>query len=647
MFYYYEEEWILKSEMQKIEKRIVVKCVIATLCVVLIFTLSIAQSKYMEQKINETSQSYLSVFSLQSASIINHQINEKFKDLDVLSHTIEKLELRSEEIAKIITEQKNQDFLEYNIILKNGDLVMPEKTILNEEVRASILSANNSYIRNLFSGEAFAAADNSRKMGKDTIFVYGVPIYKNDNVEGVLVAYYSGSFFRNLAWPKNLDDQNHTLLADANGNPVFVPGKLSGSKEYDNALARIAEGWNLEGQAGEQLKKDILGGKDGVLRYTSGSEDLYVSYHPLGINQWFLITLIPAQTVKVQFHAIYGDLIPSLIYLVIILGTMGMYFSYIRSQNVKRLEYRLKQQSVNDESYRMIMEQSNDIIFEYDTVAKTYYHTSNFKKTFGYEPRKRGFLGFLERDYIHPDDLLRLVEMYESMKEQKHLCETEVRIVRADGEYIWVHIYLTGIFDNDSRLVRVIGKIEDINDKKMEMERFKELAVMDSATGVYNKQTTEDMINLYLKGEGRNGTHAIFIIDIDDFKLINDDHGHRQGDFIISEMGTAINRIFRSTDIKGRIGGDEFMVLVKDIESLDFITNKAKAVCEIFKDKDIGGDKQISVSASIGIAIYDKDGTTYEELYEAADRALYTCKNVRKGTFSFCGPKELMKVSSR
>ncbi|HVI42470.1 MAG TPA: GGDEF domain-containing protein, partial [Anaerovoracaceae bacterium] len=169
---------------------------------------------------------------------------------------------------------------------------------------------------------------------------------------------------------------------------------------------------------------------------------------------------------------------------------------------------------------------------------------------------------------------------------------------------------------------------------------------MDSATGVYNKQTTEDMINAFLNGEGKYGRHAMLMIDIDDFKGINDDHGHRIGDMVISALGTELNQIFRASDIKGRIGGDEFMILMKDIEGMDLIISKAKAICHIFKNRELDENRKVDVSASIGIAIYDKDGSTYGELYEAADRALYNCKSYQKGTFAFCTEAE-MKISDR
>jgi diguanylate cyclase (GGDEF)-like protein/PAS domain S-box-containing protein len=331
------------------------------------------------------------------------------------------------------------------------------------------------------------------------------------------------------------------------------------------------------------------------------------------------------------------DILQASLYILVVALSVAVFIIYIKNQRFKRRARAMQIESIKDESYRMIMEQTNDIIFEYDTKDKTYFHTTNFKKNFGYEPTKTGLLGSLEYDYVHPDDVVRFVEMYERMRQDHRIAEAEVRIINSNGEYLWTRIFMLGVFDQSGKLARVVGKIVNIDEKKRELQYLKAKADTDSATGVLNKQTTEDMIKSFLSGEGRFGKHAMLMIDIDDFKTINDDFGHRAGDAIIAALGTELNRIFRTSDIKGRVGGDEFMVLMKDIDSegRDFIAHKAKDICQLFGNYKFEGKKRINFSASIGIAFYDVDGSSYEELYEAADQALYKSKNAKKGTFAF------------
>lgn len=401
-------------------------------------------------------------------------------------------------------------------------------------------------------------------------------------------------------------------------------------------MQSLATGWSLEGKGGVKLRNDIENGKEGTIAYRQNNQELYISYVPMNIHNWYFVTLTDAAIAESQSKSIYDEIMPVFIYILIIIMTLCGYFIYLRNQRYKTLESRMHIESINDESYRMIMEQTDDIIFEYDTRDKTYFHTANFQKNFGYEPTKTGFLGSLEYDYVHPGDVLRFAELYEKMRQNRKMAEGDIRIINSEGEYLWTRIYMLGVFDRDGKLAKVIGKIVNIDEKKKELQQLKEMAVTDSATGVYNKQTTEELIKAFLSGEGKYGKHAMLMIDIDDFKGINDDHGHRVGDAVISAMGSELNHIFRATDIKGRIGGDEFMILMKDIEELDMIISKAKAIGQSFHEFELDGKKRIGFSCSIGIAIYDLDGSTYEELYETADRALYNCKNEKKGTYAFC-----------
>ena len=143
------------------------------------------------------------------------------------------------------------------------------------------------------------------------------------------------------------------------------------------------------------------------------------------------MTMTNTTVAEAQSKSIYDDVFPIFIYILLIILALAAYFIYIRTQSYKRLERKIHLESISDESYRMIMEQTDDIIFEYDTMDKTYFHTANFRKNFGYEPTKTGFLGSLEYDYVHPDDAIGFVEMYEKMKQDRELSEAEVRIINS------------------------------------------------------------------------------------------------------------------------------------------------------------------------------------------------------------------------
>lgn len=626
----------MTPKCRQLEKGIIAKYIFATLCLISIFAISIVHSRYMDLKVANISKNYLSRITIQSADIMNGQINSNLGSLEMLARLIGNLDdFQVAQIMEVIQdENQKSQYIKMGVVLQDGSIAFT--TNENEiEYQSQIeLSSDWKYIQKVMRGGASFTGSNTRKIDNKIANVYAVPIVRNMSIAGALVVYYNDKFFQGFHMPEAFDQKGFSYVADSNGNVIYSGNGTLRAFPYYNVVEKLSSQWSLDGKSGRQLREDIANYNNGTVEYWLGRDSIYISYTPVGFNDWYYISIVPASVVQEQSAGVYNDILPAFLYVLVLLIAIAVYFIYIRSQNLKQLEKRIRQQSVNDESYRLIMEQTNDIIFEYDIINKTYLHTENFEKTFGYQPTKKGFLGPLESDYIHPDDTVHFVQLFEEMKQSRKLCETEVRVVKSNGEYIWTRIYLIGVFDSSGDLVRAIGKFVDIDQKKKEMEHLKDLAVKDSATGVYNKQTTKNLINNYLETEGKDGRHAMLIIDIDDFKGVNDYHGHRLGDKVIAELGTAINNIFRATDIKGRIGGDEFMILMKEVDDLEYVAQKAKAICDIFKEKRFE-KKEVKVSASIGISIYGKDGNTYDELYEAADRALYSCKNIRKGTYAF------------
>ncbi len=650
----------MKQKLKDLEKGFFVKYIIATLCLVSIFAISIAHSRYMDQKISDISKGYLSKISLQNAEIISSEIRTNLQTLNVIARVIGSGDDFSEEKIGGILQAEVQDsgFISLGVVLKDGGLIFTSidnngrdsagtASPSGEELNGAklLLSVDWNYIDQIMAGNVGVSGGPSRIVNEETVNIYAVPVYRGE-IAGVLTAFFNEDFFKNLVLPKTLDMSGCSYISDKNGNIIFHSDSCKHNEVFAAVIKDLSTGWSLEGKDGAKLRRDIQGGMADTIEYGRDKQGIYISYVPVNFHNWYLVTLTDKTVAEAQSKNIYDEIIPAFIYILVIIMTVAVYFVYMRNQSYKRLERKMHIESINDESYRMIMEQTDDIIFEYDTMDKTYFHTANFRKNFGYEPTKTGFLGSLEYDYVHPDDVVRFAELYERMKQDQKLAEAEVRIVNSEGEYLWTRIYMLGVFDQNGRLARVIGKIVNIDEKKKELQHLQEMAVTDSATGVYNKQTTEDMIRTYLSGEGKFGKHAMLIIDIDDFKAINDDYGHRVGDAAISALGTELNHIFRATDIKGRIGGDEFMILIKDIGEMDMIINKVETICQKFRNFEPDGDKRIGFSSSIGIAIYDLDGSTYDELYEAADRALYNCKNTQKGTYAFCKETD-SKVSSR
>lgn len=179
--------------------------------------------------------------------------------------------------------------------------------------------------------------------------------------------------------------------------------------------------------------------------------------------------------------------------------------------------------------------------------------------------------------------------------------------------------------------MNVIGKAV-YNKRRKDLQ---DKAETDLLTGLLNKISTENHIKNYLENEGKGVQGMFFLLDIDNFKKINDTMGHAFGDEVLSTLGQDLSTEFRATDIVGRLGGDEFAVFLKDIRTDEIRDREAARVLDFFRNFKAGEYVKYSATASIGVSMYPKDGSSFEELYKAADQAVYQSKRHGKNRLTF------------
>ena len=170
---------------------------------------------------------------------------------------------------------------------------------------------------------------------------------------------------------------------------------------------------------------------------------------------------------------------------------------------------------------------------------------------------------------------------------------------------------------------------------KEQGRQLEDKADTDLLTDLTNKLATERKIQEYIDGHPAD-KGMLFIFDVDNFKKINDTMGHAFGDLMLKTIGKDIRSVFRASDIIGRVGGDEFVIFLKDLNDESEILGEAKRLTSFFHDFKAGGDYvKYSATASIGAAVYPDDGKNFKALYEAADQALYRSKNRGKAQLTF------------
>lgn len=290
---------------------------------------------------------------------------------------------------------------------------------------------------------------------------------------------------------------------------------------------------------------------------------------------------------------------------------------------------------IESERYRIASELSNDILFEYDIRKDEMFFSEKYREAFGGSVVCENYVknAELNRDNISPDDWEEYLEFLRKLHFGEATIESQFRIASFHREYIWCNVLGKTVYDINREPVKVLGKIVNVDTYKKELMSLETQATRDPLTGVLNKAVTGNKINTLIE-EFPDAFHLLMIVDIDDFKYINDTYGHIIGDEILSYVTKNIRKVFNQSELIGRIGGDEFVVFIGNVLNEADILLKANTLRSILISPYKTKNESISVSGSIGVSIYPKDGKNYQELLECADKALYVTKGNGKNGFT-------------
>lgn len=218
--------------------------------------------------------------------------------------------------------------------------------------------------------------------------------------------------------------------------------------------------------------------------------------------------------------------------------------------------------------------------------------------------------------FAHPEDAEIIAEAFSTVLSGRSTTY-EARMRAGGSNYIWCKIDITPILHHNEP-VKMIGVITNISELKRKNDVLKEKASLDLFTGIYHKQAAFTRMEQVLSQQ-KDQSHALALIDIDKFKAHNDIYGHYEGDKAIKKLADLLKETFRSSEILGRFGGDEFIVLITDFSDAAWLCEKIQPIVKFQSGVH-------SLTTSIGVAVYPQDAVTFEDLFQKADQALYDSK---------------------
>lgn len=332
----------------------------------------------------------------------------------------------------------------------------------------------------------------------------------------------------------------------------------------------------------------------------------------LGMNDWTIVNFTEESLLAEHSQKILSDTVATGALLVAISALACLIVALVvgRTRRGARREA---------ERYAVLSEFSDTVLFEYSYTKDVLELTPNARNLFpleklaweGYLARNEPFLEFDGDAHERVRDLLKRPAPADEPR--RLVCRARV----LNGEYRWLSFKCRYLYDG-GRPFAAVGKIVDITQQKMEEDRLKRQSQIDGLTHVYNRSAVVDRVTTLLEEDERG---MLFVIDVDEFKQVNDSFGHSVGDRVLERVAGLLLDTFRRCDSVGRVGGDEFVAFVSGCSDESVADAKRKAIESAVHV--LASELAIPVSVSVGVARSPHDGSCYQSLFDAADRAMY------------------------
>ncbi len=237
---------------------------------------------------------------------------------------------------------------------------------------------------------------------------------------------------------------------------------------------------------------------------------------------------------------------------------------------------------------------------------------------------------------VHPDDLAAVKQAVRAALAGENAYNIDHRILRPDGSVRWVHEQADLVCDAAGRALSMVGVVQDITERKQTEERVQYLAYYDALTGLANRALFQDRLQQAMIDADRyERLVGLIFLDLDRFKNINDTLGHDCGDQLLRAVGERLSGVVRKGDTVARLGGDEFTVVLADMGHVDDAARVAQKVLEVFARPFHVHDRELHVTASLGITLYPFDDRNVQDLLRNADIAMYRAKELGRNTYQF------------
>ena len=461
-----------------------------------------------------------------------------------------------------------------------------------------------------------------KKAGNQSVFTVAEPVWKNGKVIGVLQTRLEPLTITEQVPEASAFTRSSTLIVRRDGTILASENHNRGDISTGNLFVSVKTA-GITDEVVRQMEECFYGDGSDSFMFEGKGDSYYFSWDYLGYNEWYIVNFVRSPDVAIHYENILKELIYASLFLIGLTAVLGggivvLFLHYRRS-----LDFETKK-------YGLLAEFSDTALFEYDRRKDILEFTNNARRILMLdELRISHVMGkktrtdlFLQEDRKVMEDMLRS----RTGSWEDNIQYAELRLKSISGEYHWFGCHYKTITSDTGTVVKVVGKLADISRQRSREQELREQAMRDVLTGIYNK-AGERLIDRMVKEKGQG---LFLMLDLNDFKSINDTMGHVAGDAILTELGRVLKGTCRENDIVARIGGDEFVMFLPGVFDRQTGKRKIGEIQESLRTVRISTWGIRGIKASIGAALCPEDGMDYGTLYKAADEAMYQAKEQSK-----------------
>lgn len=615
--------------MKKKEKYVYIAVLASVVLVFIGFTLT-KFNKDIQKRVYKLQISSMQNISKQGGAVVEKNLEGMVNTLYALTNFLVEDEdfANAEHMEKLrdFAQEKNVMFQRFGIADASGNA----KVTNGEKINIS----SRQYFQECMKNKKASSEIKKSALIEEMICIIAVPILKDGEAIGVLYGCTDLKVFNIYENTILENEKTYIQVIDPDGTYIVKePSGILGKRD------NIFDGLNrVESQTSlREIQEKVKNEEPTYIEISDGECRETVCFTPLKLNHWCVVTVMDQSRITNSIDYILGHDV----YIMIIRVTVGvlllsfliLYFSWQEKRQIEEFNERLL---IDEKLFRIASEKSGVIIMSYIIKTKQLHFINpdmfGLKLPDKIDNAPENFVHYLsdKNKNLH-EELHTILKNMENGEGKRTFFVT---VKHSDQEELILRIQLTSLFGTNGEIRQCIGVIEDAT----ETQHLREKADRDSLTGLYNRSYAVEKINGMLQefSPAPECVHACVLMDLDNFKKLNDTLGHQKGDQALQDVANILRQHFREYDIVCRLGGDEFLVFVQNIPRNVIEKNIGSLLKKLTLTYE-KEEKKVCITVSAGIYLVKEPGHDFRELYQKADETLYRVKNSSKNGYRIYG----------